>query len=459
MRSFDINYQPRYQSQQQPPAERPSAPRRKRRWKLKLILLILALGLVYAGFNGAQILSKTNKIFTGKGNIFVRVSKMIFGKTQPLQGEETGTVNILLLGYGGPGHDGAYLTDTMIVASINMETKEVVLISIPRDFVISFPNRGFQKINAAYAYAEASQPGTGGPAAIAAAEKVTGLTIPYYASVDFKGFVKAVDHVGGVDITVDRTFTDNMYPNSKNGYLPPVTFTKGIEHMNGERALIFARSRHGNNGEGNDFARSERQKKILVAMKTKLQNLGLTDISTINELLNDFTENFRTNLEPTELKRLSEVAHDIPADNIYSLSLDPDEKLICQGMIEDYTVKAYVIQPCEGKTLADIHAYLVNATTIAKLSKEGATIEVQNTTGKTKNIDAIKNLSNLGAKVKYATYKGKSSYDRTILYDNSQGRKPKTLQYLKDLNLSVSDVPFYDAQPGSDFVILIGNDM
>lgn len=500
MRNFDAIYQPTYQT----PAVQPPKPKRKRRKFVWLVLFLLILGIL--GYSGNKLLSKTNKIFTNKTNIFVRVGKLILGEDKTLNGEDQGTVNVLLLGMGGPGHDGPLLTDTMIVASLNIQTKEVTLISIPRDFLVQLPKRGYNKINAAYAYAEKDDPGSGGTAAIDMAEKITGLEIPYYAAVDFKGFVKAVDHVGGVDIIIDRTFTDSSYPDYNNGYLPPVTFTKGGEQMDGERALIFSRSRKGTNGEGSDFSRSERQKKIMVAMKDKLGGLNLSDLGTLNNLLNDFTDNFRTNLEPYEIKRLIDLGKNVNGDNVYSISLEPHGDLICNSLVDPATgrpaapaavpqedpttpstssattstggtnttsntangsaeeeteqiVRIYVVQPCSGKTLQDIHGFLTTAISAAALQKEGAIIEIQNTTGKASATLRYRDLDNLGPEIKFTTFKGKVAYDRTVLYDNSKGAKPKTLEYLKqNFNLTVSDVPFFEAAPNSDFVIILGQD-
>ena len=294
----------------------------------QVIILLTIIVVVVLGF------------YFYKQNIFRRAGKLIIGGDKTLIGEDEGFINILLLGMGGPGHDGPLLTDTMIVANLNVKTSEVVLISIPRDFIAQLPNQGFRKINAAYAFAEAAEPGSGGLVAAGTVEKITGMTIPYYVSIDFKGFVKAVDHVGGLDVTVEKTFTDAEYPDEKNWYLKPVTFTAGPEHMNGNRALIFARSRHGTNSEGSDFARSERQKKIILAFKDKVAKLNLGDVKTLNNLMNDFAENVRTNLEPYEIKHLAELARDIKAENVYSLSLAPAGNLICDGIIGEYENRA-----------------------------------------------------------------------------------------------------------------------
>jgi LCP family protein required for cell wall assembly len=514
-RSIDAVNPPQENRMPEPVMFRVRPPKKKRRIKRWVLLLVVILCLVWAG---GSLLSKTNQIFSGKLNIFTRIGRLIVGDDKPLKGEEEGKINVLLMGIGGIGHEGANLTDTMIVASINANTKEVTLVSIPRDFLVQIPSIGFNKINAVYAYAERAKEGSGGEAVMKVAEKVTGLSMHYFAVVDFKGFVKAVNRLDGLDINVERTFTDAQYPDYNYGYLPPVTFTKGMEHMDGERALIFARSRKGSNGEGSDFARSERQKKIMVAMKDKLLGLDLTDLKTINGLLGDFTENFRTNMEPFEMKRLADLGREFSSDNIFTLSLEPDDVLICNGMIDaetglpapplpkpepatepadtatgtaantttkpapstttnrnaneqtpattpatepisDGIIRMYVVQPCENKTLDDIKFHLSSALEIIGLQKENVTIEIQNSTGKSYAADTWRVLNLPGITIKFTAFRGKSTFERTILYDNSRGSKPKSLNYLKDkYDLPFSDVPFYDVQPGTDFVIVVGKD-
>lgn len=468
--------------------------------------------LTAAGYAINTFLLKTNKIFTNKGNIFARVGNLILSPDKKLIGEDEGQVNILLMGIGGSGHDGAHLTDTMIVASINTKTNEVLLISIPRDFAVMLPKVGFNKVNAAYAYAYQENPDTAGDAAIDAAEKITNLKIPYYAVIDFRGFVKAVDDVGGVDISVDNTFTDSSFPNDypydTTGYLAPVTFTKGPQHMNGQRALIFARSRHsGDSDEGSDFARSERQKKILVALKNKILSLKLTNITTINNLMSDFTENFRTNLEPFQLKHLTDLAQKTNNDGTYSFSLDPDGILICSALVDQQTGKRvpaapptpvpapapattpppaaattptpglntkpaettppavtepeitriYVVQPCDGKTLTDIHDWMVNVPVLAKLKNEKAVVEVQTSTGKPISPTRFKKLAELGIDVRYVLFKGKVALNQTILYDNSKGGKPRTLDVIRsNYSFLPSDVTYPSS--AADFVIILGKD-
>ena len=478
-----------------PVAHNFSPPPKKRFRRIKW-LVFLAILIIIAGWGVSLLFSKTNQIFTTQQNIFTRIGNLIISPDKHLIGEDEGMINILLMGVGGVGHDGAHLTDTMVVAQINTKTSEVVLTSIPRDWGLVLPNVGYNKINAAYAYAYRDNPHTAGDAAIAAIERVTGLEIPYFAVIDFRGFVRAVDNVGGVDVIVDQTFTDatfpNDYPNDTRGYLAPITFTKGPAHMDGRTALIFARSRHsGNNNEGSDFARSERQKKIITGFKERVASLNITNLSTINNLLSDFTENFRTNLEPYELKRLADLGVDIKNENIYSFSLEPDGVLICSSLVDPATGRPaprpvvpdpaetkepipaggeteatteptlniiYVVIPCADKTLADIHDFIIKAPILAKLRTEGAVVEIQNSVGKTGLANQLfGNLADFGVTVKFTTFKGKVPYEQTLLYDNSHAGKPHTIDYIKNnYNLTISDVNY--PASSADFVIVVGKD-
>lgn len=466
----------------------PRKVRRSRKWKWLLSLIVL-IGLGIFGYY--FIVARTNQIFTGETNIFARVGQLIIGSDKPLQGEEEGVINVLLMGIGGEGHDGAYLTDTMIVASINVKTHEAVMVSIPRDFAYTIPGIGFNKINATYAYARRDGERKAGLAAIAAAEHVTGLDIPYYAVIDFRGFVQAIDNIGGVDIVIENSFTDssfpNDYPNDTKGYLAPVTFKTGPAHLDGRNALIFARSRKADNVlEASDFARSERQKKIIAAVKEKVLNLGLGNLSTINNLLSDFTNNFRTNFEPYEIKRLLDLAKEIDEHDAYSFSLEPDGVLLCSALVDARTGKvppkpveteevigteetpveevpqitlSYVVMPCSGKTNEDLVAHVRLAPILAKLQSEGAIVEVQNSTG-VSGLAArtFGNLADLGVKLNLTAFAGKVPYEQTILYDNSHGGKPKTLDYLKTnySPLTISDVLF--PASSADFLIIMGKD-
>jgi len=188
-----------------------------------------------------------------------------------LSSVEDSTFDILLL-----GTNGAH-TDTIVVASINVEKEKVTLFSIPRDLYING-----RRINEYYYYYGVDQ-------LERMVSSVTGLQIDKYAKVDLSGFEEIVDEIGGVDIYVDKALYDGYYPNGQGGY-DPYSIEPGQYHMDGEEALRYARSRKSTT----DFDRAGRQQKVLSALRTKV-----TQLDSIMEM-KDLTEIFQTALSTTE---------------------------------------------------------------------------------------------------------------------------------------------------------------
>jgi LCP family protein required for cell wall assembly len=190
-------------------------------------------------------------------------------------------VNILIMGYGGAGHDGAYLTDSLVVMSLIPSTHHTTLISVPRDLWVQYPpNSGnYTKINAIYTLASNAKPNSvaGGDAIAQKVSLVTGLQINYWLSINFAGFRKFIDAIGGVDVNVPDAFTA-QYPANDDPAVNPnwitVHFKKGLQHMNGATAIVYARARYvlNNPAEGSDFARSQRQQLIMKAALAKLKD-------------------------------------------------------------------------------------------------------------------------------------------------------------------------------------------
>lgn len=203
-------------------------------------------------------------------------------------------INLLLLGTAGGEHEGPDLTDTIIFLALDPEKNEVVLTSIPRDLYLG-DLKG--KINTAYILGSEKRKGGGLILARAAVSKITGQPVDYALKIDFAGFTRAVDLVGGIDIDVENAFDDFEYPiasrendacgksqeevqslatsSAKPRELFPCRFERlhfdaGPQKMNGETALKFVRSRNAEGDEGTDFARSRRQQKVMVAFKNKL---------------------------------------------------------------------------------------------------------------------------------------------------------------------------------------------
>jgi len=189
-------------------------------------------------------------------------------------------VNFLIMGYGGSGHDGAYLTDSLVVISLMPQSHHTTLISVPRDlWVQNPPNSGnYSKINAVYTVASKNNadPIAGGNAVAQKISLITGLQVNYWMTINFTGFRDFIDAIGGIDVDVPDAFTAK-YPANDDPAVNPnwitVKFTRGLQHMDGQRAIIYARARYvlDNPAEGSDFARSQRQQLIMKAALTKMK--------------------------------------------------------------------------------------------------------------------------------------------------------------------------------------------
>src|SRR5690606_13980241 len=210
--------------------------------------------------------------------------------------KDGGKTNVLLLGidkradedYSYRGPDGiisknSFRTDTIIVASYNYDTEKVTMLSIPRDLWVEVPafgdvQRQSMKINGVYAIGDVyNYPGGGQALLSKVISDLFDVPIHYSARIDFEGFRKAIDSVGGIDLVVKNSFTDYQYPiEGKEDAWPISTrykvlsFESGLQHMDGQTALEFARNRHASGIEGTDFARADRQQLVITAFKEKI---------------------------------------------------------------------------------------------------------------------------------------------------------------------------------------------
>jgi len=201
-------------------------------------------------------------------NLFKNLRSIYFN---PLENDQ-GKINFLILGINGSGGSDKDLTDTIIFASLNKNTKKTVVVSVPRDLWIEEIKA---KINTAYHYG-------GADLAQKTLTEILGQPIHYYAVINFDSFEKIIDYLGGIEVEVEKTFDDNKYPllgkekDLCNGdkelkcRYETIHFEQGKQVMDGKTALKFARSRNAQGDEGTDFARSVRQQKIILAIKDKI---------------------------------------------------------------------------------------------------------------------------------------------------------------------------------------------
>lgn len=440
----------------------PTPPPRHKRRGLKIILAVIIL--IALGLGGFVLIRGTNladKIFVGSNrSLTSRISDLLsIGSGSKLIGEKDGQINVLLLGIGGPGHDGPYLSDTIILAQLKPKENKATLTSIPRDYLVNTKQFGQGRINSVFAqtFEDSKDWNKAGQATIDVVEKMSDLEIPYFAVIDFEGFEKTIDLLGGVEVQIDRTFTDYTFPNESEGYLPAVTFTEGLETMTGERALIFARSRHAAGPEGSDFARSARQQKIIQAAKAKLVSLNIVaDAGKINELFTIIGDRFHTNLTPGEMIRLYGLTKDYNSENVISLSLDPTSNLICPKILEESG--AFVLTMCEGKSSQDIADFFKNSFDSGALQAEKAVVWLADSSVSQKLYkQAETELTANGLTVYKVIYTGKP-LQQSVVYPVNQ--KTATIELIKK-RLQASEVSL--APPGIkidpakvDVIVILG---
>lgn len=286
--------------------------------------------------------------------ISLRNVVFFFGKD--LQEDAYGHTNILLLGTGGEGHDGADLTDTIIVASINQTTNQVTLFSIPRDFYVLDKKVGNMRINNLYFVGkkELGDPKIGLSMLEEHVENITDIPIHYYLKVDFKGFKEIVDAVGGVDMNIPEAVYDPLYPRGEDIGYETFSITAGPQHLDGETALKYARSRHSTS----DFDRSGRQQLLLYALKEKAEKEGiLSDTGKLQDLYEALQSYLDTSLTLREVITLGKIGSQIKRENILTLGIH-DDPTKCGGVLytpsRDLYGGASVLVPAD-KTYADIH--------------------------------------------------------------------------------------------------------
>jgi LCP family protein required for cell wall assembly len=315
-------------------------------------------------------------------------------------------LNILLVGAdGGRAGVSSYLTDTMIVVSIDPTTGRVAFISLPRDTAgiplprswpaySEFGGAYNNKINTLYTVARGRPdlfPGSdsqrGFEALMGALGELYGLDIDYYVAVDLSSFRSVVNTLGGVVVDVQLPVYDTGYPSDDGRgklklYIPP-----GMTRMNGQQALAYARSRHATN----DFDRSARQQRVITSVRDQTDLSSILQPGVLSELVKQFKKDVKTNIPPKMVPGLLSLAQDV--------DLDRRENLV----LSDAAGYSSICYPCGSSGLWMLKARPAlmreaaqnvfansrqQARTINQLEAEGAIVHVLNGQGGT-NLKAI----------------------------------------------------------------------
>jgi LCP family protein required for cell wall assembly len=427
---------------------------RKKKIKRIAITGVTLVVLAVAGFFGFKAYQAIKNMFSGDAGIL----NLLSGQAQPLRGESSGRVNILLLGTGDKGHDGEGLTDTIMVASYDVKTKAVAMISLPRDLYVNIPTYGYAKINAANVYGEQRKYSGGGTALTkATVENVVGVPIHYTVMINFTGFKDLVDAVGGVTVDVENSFCDYDYPVEYKGDTRKVCFNKGKTEMNGTKALQFARSRHSiQNNEGSDFARSKRQQKLLVAIKEKALSANTyLNPKKIYDILTALGSNIKSDFSMTDLVRVNEIAKGVDTSKIITKNFDssPEGLLVA----DSGTAAGYVLKPITGN-FKQIQTVVKNIFSSIAMRDEKAKVAIYNgtwTTGLSSRLsDALKAE---GYTVSFAGDSDTKNYTKTQIIDYTGGKKPETIKAL-EAKFKVTAVKSDDLNSSYDIKVIVAKD-
>jgi polyisoprenyl-teichoic acid--peptidoglycan teichoic acid transferase len=249
-------------------------------------------------------------------------------------------VNILLVGVDKrPNPEESVRSDTLILVHLDPQARWAAMLSIPRDSVVNVPHLGQAKINTAYAYGyinaaeiygAGTDPDAGGGALVAeTVEKFLKVSVDYIAQVDFRGFERVVDSIGGVVVDVPAPLLDAEYPTDDYG-VERVYIPAGLQVLDGRAALIYARSRH----SSTDFDRSKRQQMVLRALLEQVRARGLLENATsLPQWAALLEQNIRTTLPINDLgmiNGLAALARDLKGDQIVQLSINPNDVAIDQ---------------------------------------------------------------------------------------------------------------------------------
>lgn len=430
-----------------------------------LIALVIGIGSLF-GYGYI----KARNIFKGDGEGAAALQQNV--DPAKLNGEGDGRVNILLVGKGGPGHEAPDLTDTLLLASIDPVQNEAALVSIPRDLYVKDDNGYSTKINAVYSYAKQARlaKGDGSESEQQAAEDaglsavkatvsdVLGIPVHYYIMVDFTAFKDAINTVGGITVDVKEPLYDSSMAWLLGGN--PLVAGQGLQTFDGERALLYARSRKGS--ARGDFDRTARQQEVIVALQKKVLTLGtFSNPFKVVELLNNLGSHVRTDLNGLdEIKRLYEIGQSIGSDRIANVGLaDPPNILVVTDNIDGQSV----VVPSEGLYQYDeIRSFIRNNLRDAFLKSEDARVLILNGTSTSGLATATKKeLLSYGYNVIGVDNAPTTNYTNNIMIDLTNGEKRYTKSYLeKRLGLS-STTSLPEGVPGlekADFVIILGTD-
>jgi LCP family protein required for cell wall assembly len=450
----------------------------------KVFFIILAAvflaALSYGGFFMYKIYSVSKKISVDNAapqpSFLETMKSMATDNPVDLKSADPDRINILLLGMAGKGKPGQFLTDTIMILSIDRKTNRVALLSIPRDLYVTIPDAGYQnKINTMYQFgmngAKNSGTNTIDPL-LAVIKNITALDIDYWAVLNFEGFQKAINDIGGINIVNEKDLYDARYPGPNYSY-EIFELKKGFHHLDGATALKYARERH--NDPQSDFGRAKRQQEIMQAVKNKIFSATtLLNPIALNNLLDTLGDNASTNITPDEIGNFLELSKKLDTQNITNSVLDAWNKDSLLKIIHTGNLDAQfsALIPRVGN-YSEVHDLAQNIFDLDKLKRtrdeiaeENARVAIVNQSGDFSLSEKIRKLLNVNLAYKNVVTinsADKSPINVSAVYDSTNGTKPFTANELVTklpaiISYNAYALPTYSGSK-FDIVVVLGKDL
>lgn len=411
-----------------------------------LIILILVIGIVKA-----------------TSSIDLKVFLKAAGND--LKQDAYGHTNFLILGTGSKNHEGADLTDTIMVAGLDNTDKLVTIVSIPRDLFLKKTQFGNQKINQIYfAGKKHFNDSTKGLEAMKdEMEKFTGIPIHYWIKINFDGFKELVDALGGVEVDIKKAINDPFYPKDGTFLYEPFRLNAGLQHMNGDTALKYARSRK----TTSDFDRTDRQQQIINAIKEKaLKTETILSESKITRVLETLKANIEMNISAKELLTLGSIAPDFTADKIVHRMMHNDPSR-CGGLLYNPPIALYydmyVLLPADKQNL--VQKFLDLSLDMPQIGMEDSSLQIFNGT---KRAGAAAETKQILRRFCFDITKFGNGVDKnftkTTYYYQPTDSRPKALDFLQKIipGQESTELPAEYAKTAfpqnTDIVLKLGSD-
>ncbi len=454
--------------------------RKKRRSIKKIIkrtaVVLIIIALCAGGYIGVKALVASGHIL--KGSIFGLI------QTQPLKKDANGQSNILVLGTSedDPGHEASYLTDSIMILSVNQEKKTATMFSIPRDLVVQYGDAqciqgSYGKINEYFNCVNPEDSETAEAERQTASRKffgdIVGLDIQYSAHVNYTVMRDVVKALGTITVNIEGSngapgVMDSNFDwkcKGGNSYASRATMIKNcppnghfIDYPNGpavldaEHALYLAQARGDSAptyGLGrSNFDREVNQQKILLAIREKALSTGtLTDIAKVTALIDALGNNLRTNLETSEVRTVMSLASDIQPESIQRLDLNKS------GVFNDAG------QPTAGQfNYSGLRSFIKKSLSADPVVREAASVAVYNASGvpgaAEKVAQQIEDAGLLRSEVTNSPVESAASYEIYVISKDKTASRAK-LEQLYGTQAKETNPPF--AVTGVNFVVIIGS--